>query len=416
MSFITLLLYIIVIYIRPQEWVPPMLGWPLVDIFAISTAFFLILEISQRKKVHITEPQNMLLLCFLGSIVLSHIAHTYAWAAWDSFLKFGRNVVMFFLFVNVLTSKNKLRISIWLIVILTVILAIEGIFQYRNGYGWAGQLPMISKERIRIRWIGIFNDPNDLALAFVVAIGFLLSFIFGSTSLFVKIVSVPFIGILMYSLRFTNSRGGYLALAATTVYYFLRRIKKKFFAVIIGVLLAITVIAIGPSRLSDLSPQEASASGRIEAWYQGFQMLKTSPLFGVGYGMFMDYHERTAHNSYILVAAEEGLFGLLIWVALIYFCFKTLHLLQSKSNELRPYTMGLEVGLFGFLSASYFLSRAYIPLFYILLALASAFAYTLLKAEDYKFSSRDIKIAGALSAGILFVTWLSMRVSLRLFG
>jgi hypothetical protein len=60
MSFISLLLYIAAIYIRPQEWVPAFSGLPLIDILAIATAFFLIWEISQNRKLFIVTPQNML--------------------------------------------------------------------------------------------------------------------------------------------------------------------------------------------------------------------------------------------------------------------------------------------------------------------------------------------------------------------
>ncbi|RKY32241.1 MAG: hypothetical protein DRP68_04010 [Candidatus Omnitrophota bacterium] len=418
MSFISLLLYITAIYIRPQEWLPQVYGWPLIDILAIATAFFVILETMHTKKIIVNHPQNILLLAFLGAVVFSHLSHTYMWGAYDSFIKFGKIVVMFFLFVTVLNSQKKLKIAIWLIVILTVILALQGIYQYRHGFGWAGQ-PLVQQRGkhpiFRITWIGIFNDPNDLALAFVVAIGFLLSFIFSRVSFFTKIISIPLVGVLIYSLYLTNSRGGYLALGATTMYYFLRKMKNKILALIIGGVLAFSIFIFGPSRLSNISIREDSAYGRIEAWYEGFQMLKNAPLFGVGYRMFTDYYPLTAHNSYILVAAEEGLIGLFIWIALIYTCFKGLYILTGRNNGLKPYVSGLEAGLVGFLSASFFLSRSYVTLLYILLALASAFAYTFLKKEEY-FGGKEMRRAGILTIGILFILWISMRVSLRILG
>lgn len=419
MAFISLLLYITATYIRPQEWLPAVYGWQLINILAISTAFFLVFDVIQTKKLFITLPQSILIICFWASIVLSHLSHTYAWGAYDSFLKFGKNVIMFLLFVNVLNSENKLKISIWVIVILTVILGIQGIYQYWHGFGWAGQ-PLVqqgTKYGIgRITWVGIFNDPNDLALAFVVAIGFLLSFIFGDTRFITKIASIPLTGVLMYSLYLTNSRGGYLALSATLTLFFLRRMKNKILALTVGGMLVASVIVLGPSRLSDISVQEGSAYGRIESWYEGIQMLKSAPLFGVGYGMFTEDYPLTAHNSYILVAAEEGIIGFFIWMALIYVCYKGLNNLINKNIRLKAYVFGLEAGLTGFLSASYFLSRSYMSLLYVLLALTSAFAYTCLKNEDYHFGIKDIRLAGLLSIGILTLTWISMRISLRILG
>jgi len=414
MSFIFLLLYLTAIYIRPQEWVLQIYGWPLINILAIATAIFVFFETGFKQKLRLNESHMILLLAFLGAVAMSHLSHAYFGGAWDSVVKFSSNVIMFFLFINVLDSEKKIKIAIWSIIILTAMLAIQGIYQYRTGFGWAGQPAIFdqAKQQIRITWIGIFNDPNDLALAFVVASGFLLAFIFGKTNPGAKIACIPLIGLLCYSLYLTNSRGGYLALAATTTYYFLRRLKKKIPAIIIGLLLAFIIIIVGPSRLSDISVQEESAQGRIEAWYQGFQMLKSAPLFGVGYGMFMDYHERTAHNSYILVAAEEGIVGFFIWIALIYTCFKGLFVLTNKKDELRPYILGLESALFGFLCSAYFLSRSYMTLLYVILALASAAAYVFLKKADYSFTARDLRIVSALSVGVLFLVFISTKLSL----
>jgi len=125
----------------------------------------------------------------------------------------------------------------------------------------------------------------------------------------------------------------------------------------------------GPSRIAELSAHEGSAYGRIEAWYEGFQMLKSYPLFGVGSGMFTDYHIRTAHNSFVLIFAELGLLGALAFVGIFYYPFRSfIHLYQN--NKLYG-PDGLIViasmsSLIGLLFAMYFLSRSYILLPYMM--------------------------------------------------
>lgn len=410
MSFILLLLYISAIYIRPQEWVAVVYAWPLIDILAILTAVSLLFKISQTRKLLLATPQCLLLFGFLASIVLSHLSHTYFWGAYNSFIEFSKHVIMFLLFINVLDSEKKLKISLWFIVILTVVLAIQGMYQFQHGFGWAGQ-PLTKSGRIT--WIGVFNDANDLALALVMAIGFLLAFVFGKIKILYRIISFSLCALLLYSVYLTNSRGGYMALAGTILFFFLRKFKNKLIGIPIGVVLVLILFTLGPSRLSMISSSEASAYGRIDAWYEGMQMLKSSPLFGVGYGMFTDQFLRTAHNSYVLVAAEEGLVGLFFWIALIYSCFKGLAILKKKSPKLINYAAGIEASLFGFLSASFFLSRSYQAILYVMLALASAFMYTFLKKEDYNFNFKDMKLAGVLSLTILFVAWITMRISLQ---
>lgn len=421
MSFVFLLLYIAAIYIRPQEWVPAIYAWPLINILAILTAVCVFFEVGLKQKLRLKEPHMMLLLAFLGAIAMSHLSHTYFWGAWDSVVKFSANVIMFFLFINVLDSEKKIKIAIWFLVLLAVILAVQGIHQWNTGIGWAGQ-PIIQHNDAerglmrRITWLGIFNDPNDLALALVVSAGFLVSFIFGKTNILLKTISAIVLAVLMQALYYTNSRGGYLAMAATLGFFFLLRMKNKIWASIIGGILAFAVIIVGPARMSQISASESSAFGRIDAWYEGFQMLKSSPLFGVGYGMWGDYHSLAAHNSYILVAAEEGILGLFLWIALIYLCFKGLSLIVNKKTTSMPYALGLESGLFGFLAASYFLSRAYMPVLYVLLALSSSYIFVDLKKEEYALIRKDMKISALLAFGVLILVWISMRVSLRLVG
>ncbi len=414
MSLIFLLLYIVAVYIRPQEWVPGMYSWPLMYWLILVTAFAAIVETSMRKKIRLSETPNLLMLGFFGCILLSHLSHTYLKGTIDSFASFSTNVILFFLFVNILISAKKIKAAIWLIIIVTFILAIEGIQQHKNGIGWAGQTPFfdLSRGEMRIRWIGIFNDPNDLALVFVVAAGFLISFLFEKSNFFVKTLSAGMLLVIGQALFYTNSRGGFLAMAATAGFFFLRKMKNKILAVIIGSVLFFAVIFVGPSRMSQVTANEASAYGRIEAWYQGFQMLKSAPIFGVGYRMFTDYHTREAHNSYIEVAAELGIAGLFMWISLIYICFKGLVLVEKKNLSSKSYLLGLEAGLFGFLSASYFLSRSYIIILYFLLALAAAFMYTNLKREEYSFTKKDIKISAGLTFGILALVWISMRFSI----
>lgn len=414
MSFIFLLLYIAAIYIRPQEWVPAIYGLALIYWLMIITAFFVFAEISMRKKAHLTEMPNLLMFGFFAFILMSHVSHTYLQGTINSFINFAPNVVMFFLFVNILLTNRHIKISIWLIIILTLILAIEGIQQHNTGVGWAGQAPIwdATKGESRIRWVGVFNDPNDLALLFVVGAGFLLSFLFGRVAPFAKILSAGMLTVIGPALFYTNSRGGFLAMAATVTFFFLRKMKNKFVALVIGGCMAFFVILVGPSRLTQLSASEASAYGRVEAWYHGFQMLKKAPFFGVGYRMFTDYayESREAHNSYIEVAAELGIVGLFVWISLIYLCFKGLALIRKKDTAIKPYAMGLEASLFGFLSASYFLSRSYISLLYILFALSAASMYVNLKKEEYILTRRDIKLSIGLTLGILVLVWSSMHL------
>ena len=88
-------------------------------------------------------------------------------------------------------------------------------------------------------------------------------------------------------------------------------------AVIVAAAIAVPVL-VAFTRLAEVDAEEASAQGRVDAWYEGIQLLTEHPVFGVGWGMFSDYNfGLTAHNSVVLAMAELGLVGYTFWLALV---------------------------------------------------------------------------------------------------
>ncbi|MDE2009682.1 MAG: O-antigen ligase family protein, partial [Candidatus Omnitrophica bacterium] len=378
MSFILLLLYLFCTFIRPQDWVQGVLNWRLVNYLAIATVFFIFIERMGRGKVNLVRaPQNILMVGFFGSILMSHIAHHYFHGLIAAYSSFIVIFLLFFIVENCINTERKFKIAVWFIVLLISSLVLQGIYQFQHGYGWAGQPIIIEglKKTSRITWVSIFNDPNDLALTFAVASGIVLAFIFGKARFFQRAAAIVLLGYLFYGIYLTNSRGGLLALMATIFFYAVIRTRKFFLGGVIGVLGAIAVFAFGPSREALMSAQEASANERIQLWYQGILMLKSNPLFGVGYNMFANIEPLTAHNSYVLAAAELGLVGLFFWMALIYSSFKGLALVSRHDEGLKTYALGLQSGLVGFCAAAFFLSRTYVILPYLIFALSGSLLY-----------------------------------------
>jgi hypothetical protein len=125
-----------------------------------------------------------------------------------------------------------------------------------------------------------------------------------------------------------------------------------------------------------LSTTEGSAAGRLDAWYAGFQMAKSSPLFGVGYGHFTDHNPLTAHNSYVLCLAELGFPGFFIWLAIIVSSLMELNALEILADEpgqpeqvaeLRSIARSVFAAVMMFAVTAWFLSRSYSGVFFILI-------------------------------------------------
>jgi O-Antigen ligase. len=193
-------------------------------------------------------------------------------------------------------------------------------------------------------------------------------------------------------------------------------------AVLGGMVLAVILVALvlkfGPSRLGDMSASEDSAHGRIEAWYEGTRMLMANPLFGVGYNMFGDYHFRTAHNSMILCVSETGLVGYFFWVGLFYFGFKQLRGIKSgQDGGVGGYARAMQVSMAGFIAAAFFLSRTYIILPYMLIALSTALVNIGRAGAPQPVAGAgirpyDLKNIGIIVMISLFVAYGLIKVSL----
>src|SRR3989338_4463183 len=362
-----------------------------------------------RRPVWVT--QNWTLLWFWFALVMSHLANTYLWGSQQAFIEFGKIAILYFVILNTVTSERKLRWMFVVLVLLTVLLAWQGIDQYYDwrGKGWAWQ-EMARGDRIS--WVGEFADPNDLAIVFIVIVPILLGYIFRGGNVFVKLIPIALLVPVVYALYLTNSRGGFFGLMAAIYYFFLRRSRHFVAGAVFGAIFASVAYLFGPSRLGMLSAEDASAYGRLDAWYYGFQLLKSAPIFGIGFNLFTNDYPLTAHNSFVLAAAELGLFGLYCWVALLYVAAKGLWQVRRYAPSLASHAIGLEAGLVGYLAASFFLSRTYISVLYVLCGMAAAL-YALARKENpeaaFRLRLKDFGIIGVLSALSLVMVQFAMK-------
>ncbi len=409
MEFLFLVLYLCVIYLRPAEWVLFFHGWQLVDITLIGAALFLFFRIALTRRPLVKVPHTGMLLGLWASAILSHVAHTYLGGALGAFNLFGRIAITYLLIVNTITNTARFRVALALVVVLTAVLVWQGVEQYQTGLGWAGQ--RMSSGR-RITWISIFNDPNDLALAFVIMVPVLLTYLVRPTFFGLKIVPLALLAFLVYGVFLTNSRGGVLGLMAAVMFFFVKRSRWVVPGMVVGGILAALVFAFGPSRLGLLSPTDESAYGRLDSWYYGFQLMKSNPVFGIGQNMFTDQYPLTAHNSFVLAASEMGFLGLFCWVGFFYVAFKGLSRVQQHHPMLAAYAHGLQASLVGFGATAFFLSRTYIEIPYLLAAFAAALFAIARHDRDrvaFAFGWRDVRNVGLVSLGALGMAQVAMK-------
>ena len=374
--FPLIILYVVLAIVRPQEYFPALVGVPVLPV-VLALAFAAWLASGARVP---SAPQFLLLPAFFVVMMLSEVANGWFGGIKDQLGKFGPIVLTFFMIASACTTQRRIRVLMGVMVMCATILALHGVGQARTGIGWSG-IPI--GEDGRIQYVGIFNDPNDLGMLFV-SVFPMAGLLCHRANAIGKLFWLGCIGLLLYGVYLTNSRGAMLGvLVVIGAYIWYRR--GMVVAGILG-LAGLTVMKMLSSRMQELDAGEESANGRVDAWYEGLHMFTSHPLLGVGPGNFTDYNPLTAHNSFVLVLAETGFIGYLLWLALIGYSFwMVAAVLRFKPDavaaperfllwqEERPLALTLLLSLCGMFVCAFFLSRSYMIVLYFVLAIVTGF-------------------------------------------
>lgn len=306
--FFYLLAYLAILYIRPHEYVPALMNTPILSLLLV--AAFVIWLMRQAKNLE--APQFWLVPVLMVMLILSVAFTGWVGGGIKAFTDFAPVVMLFYMVATSVDSLQRLRQIFLVLGVSATIIAWHGIDQLARGIGWTGAE---LSQGTRITYLGFLNDPNDLSMALIMVLPMLLYLARGQT-LLRRLAWQAAAAAVVYAIYLTNSRGAILALGAMLAVYGVLRY-GVFRSVIVLPLLLLPIVALGPSRMSQMSADEDSAEGRIEAWYEGVQLLMMRPLFGVGKGQFAEHHGLTAHNSFVLAFAELGLIGYFFWLSVI---------------------------------------------------------------------------------------------------
>ena len=304
--FFVTVLYTVLLITRPQEFVPALVELPILQVLVL-LAFGVWLMTSEKGT---DLPQFIILPFFLMCVWLSLGLAGWWGGIVPALDKLLPPILLFVIVSGAVRSIRELKIYSIAIIACACVLVLHGHMQRTTGMGWTGQ-PTIQG---RITYSGIFNDPNDLGLLVVLAIALCIFHLRTVDGRLLRWLAWAALGWLLYGVYLTDSRGTMLATLAVLGFEAWRSYGKAAMftaaAVAVPVLMAFT-------RFSGIDGDDQSASDRVDAWYEGVQLLVDNPFFGVGWGMFSDYNRLTAHNSLILAMAELGLAGYTLWLGFV---------------------------------------------------------------------------------------------------
>jgi len=423
MVFNLILFYLFFVLNRPHEYINLFMGFPIVTLLLVGSFGTWILS----KYKLIISPQLIIFPLLVLMMMFSHMVNGWFGGAIQIMWKMIPLFILFMVLSSVVDDYKKMDAVFKVIVGCVVIMAIHGIDQKNMGIGWTGaQL----SQQTRITYIGIFNDPNDLGLVMVMALPMAIYLFLEAKNKIWKYIWVSSVSLILYGIYLTESRGSLLSVLAIGAVYLSKRIGIMKTAMIGLVASPMAVLLSG--RMTEIDPTEASAAGRVEAWYEGIQMFISYPLFGVGPNQFVEHNVLTAHNSFYLVLAELGFVGYTFWLTLLLIStlmvFKASLINRRVSTEAEDKTgidnslqdrskdKGIEsktpevdviskqsyaifLAMIGYLSAAFFLSRSYNIVLFILCALCVSVFYIM---REHNTEIKAINFGGYIGRYIGF--------------
>ncbi len=365
------------------------LGWrvgslPLAALMAGCTLLGLIMTRDKRSPFQGAAPA--VLLMFMLWMCVTYPMAFYPSDSYDMWNKVMKIDMMILVAIMLIRDRAQIVALTWVLVFSLGFYGVKGgIFTILTG----GSFRVWGPE-------GTFIEGNnEIALAFIITIPlirFLQTQLPATTGKIFRHAFTASMVLCAVAAIGTHSRGALLAIVAMALALWWRS-PNKIVGGIVLVVVGFGVAALMPSEWSsrmntiETYDQDASAMGRINAWWMAWNLAKAN-LFGGGFQVYTaqifqlyapdptDVH--AAHSIYFQVLGEHGFIGLFLFLLVWYCVWRDCNWLRKhgaahpESRWVVSLSAMCQVSLIGYLVGGAFLSLAYFDLPYNLLVLSVA--------------------------------------------
>lgn len=396
-GFALLLLVSAVLFIRPAEILPSLQALPIYELLMVAclvASFTGILRLFEPRSLAL-HPMTACVVVMLLAVMLSHLSHGNLYLARTFAMEFLKVVLFYLMVVALVNSVHRLRVflqvtAVYIFVIASLSLlnhhdfiqldALEAMAQLEGYDEEAGERRMT----IRLQASGIFNDPNDFGLILVVGLLVVSHLVMVSKRKVVKLLCLLPLGVYLYALALTRSRGGFLALVAGGMVMLVSRLGWKKGLVLAALCLPPLLVVFGGRQTNFNFDEGDTGHGRVAIWRDALQMFKGSPFFGAGRGQMAEQLFIAAHNSYVHSYAELGMLGGTAFLALFFVPLYCLRLRgaattaqaareSQEAAELRRWRPCVLAIICSYGIGLCALSRAYVVVTYLVLAIGAVY-------------------------------------------
>ncbi|MDP9160326.1 MAG: O-antigen ligase family protein [Acidobacteriota bacterium] len=370
MAYQAIVLFSLVYFLRPEDFIPKLAFIPMNKIVAGIALLALIFGARPKNRQKLPTELKVLLLLLL------HLLLTIPFASWrggafDAVInKFSKGVIISLLIVFVVTSVKELRRLLYIqCASISSVVLLSIIAHHSEG----GRLMGIQK--------GILENPNDLAINaainFPLCLAFMLAARGGARRAFWGIGLVS----MMYAVVATYSRSGLIAMVISCLiclWEFGLKGRRPLFLVAAG-LVALAGIGVMVGTRNYLIRIESMWEGNIKGSLDRGsldarqELLKTSlklmvqhPVFGIGPGNFPLFSPGwgVAHNTYTEIGAEAGIPALLLFLLFLALSVRKVKRVRKlpgyKENpDIRLWATAFWAGIAAYMAGAMFASTEY---------------------------------------------------------
>jgi hypothetical protein len=393
-SYFAVLLFSIIYFARPEDWIPGARDIPVAKIAGSVALGTFLLNLLVRAKLNL--PRGVLLLLALfGQLCLAIPFSTWRGGSFDLVLyEFSKIVLIVLLLVQAVNTFPRLR---QLILVQTVTVITISVVSLINKTQIAGRMSGSVS--------GIFDNPNDLAASICLVMPFCFAFLQATRNMIKKGFWLCTILLLSYAVVATFSRGGFLAMLAaiaSSLWYIgakARRFRRLMLVLplVPCLILLVTIRGNYATRIQSIFDptldQYGSYVARQGLLIHSLELAARHPLLGVGPGQFAGHSKgwKVAHNSYTELAAEAGIPAAIFFIWMFVDSFvKVARIPVNKEcdPDIRLFAGALSASLTAFFVVAFVSSIEYLILPYFLMVYSIALVAVSLRSRRRRASER----------------------------
>ena len=382
MGIAVVLAYIALNLLSPANIFPSLSPFRPLLILAAASLPVAILGRLQSPEVGKLRTQFILVSLFFAVACCSWFPHGQLAANLTTVFDLAPNVIAYFVAIVVFRSPSRLGLVRAVLVLVAIFVMLHGFLQISGAVSSGESTPYVLRGNIalgdnsvRIRGLGMLGDPNVFGQYLLMILPMLFVGKKNTGLGTGYLIAIPITVLFLVAVYYTGSRGAEMGVAVLIGLYLIWRFKTggAVFSAIVAAMMLVAVNAARTSRTITMS----GGMDRLALWSDGMAYFKHSPLLGIGFGEFTDRgHGMTAHNSYLLCAAELGMVGYFLWMSIAVVTMIQLTRIPKVVGQSNPalarWAVALKLSLGVYLFTSFFLSRVYELPLYLLFGMSGA--------------------------------------------